>query len=950
MAILDEILRDPDYQALQPSEQVKVRRGFLRNVVMQDEDFKGLVPEERRKVIHGILFPGPEERQPSILEPLKKTGKRLFEIGKQAVTEGLETTGRMALSAYESLDPTRSAVPGSVIAPIEAIAGIPAGVGRTVGAATQDIAREAGAGPEVSAALATGADIASGLVIPSGAAARAGRAASERIAEDVAASSAKKVAGDLARADAEKAVQVAAKPVVREVAVSPKAQARTSELLEAAEKEITPSPTEASRTLQAAMETTAGKETGGSLAEQAARRRVISSEPIPRGPGPREIDDVISSPVLGEPKRIGKIVTEPPTRPEIEEAKAVFQEAAKPESHFGGFKALYSGSLEESGTTISRFGETGKQLAQTLRAIRDDAEREAGTYVADLRKSLSNLTTLDEKANLVEVLDKGAAPVSRNVAEIAAKERAKLNAIADRATEASLEIRNPVTGAKVPFTPRQNFFPHTGTRSLEEIARDPRARAKAVQTIQKQEGTSLEEAGKIFDAMVKNSRGRYGHLEVARLYDFGDYDKNPLTALSTYYSRALRRLNEAERLGAGNEKAYEAAELIGQQFGDRAKDFAKTLVDRMTGRETLGLGGKIATDIGGTVRGFEAATKLGQAVIANSSQTALTAVVAGVKNTARAVKAAMTKEGQEFALKSGATLSSTLHDFMREAVGAGGRSLGERAGETVLKATGFLAVEKANRAIAANAGRFYAQDAFEKILSNPKSRSAINNSVMLRRMGVDLDAALKRGELSETDLLKAGQSIVQRTQFKTDPTELPLFWSSPAGKIVTQFKSFAFRSGKLLKDDVLKPAREYLLTGGRRGSLGPITRAATILPLAGEAVEDLRAAIRGKRRPDDVLTRIAEDYAAVGTLGLFMDTWRAASFGKGGVLGLIAGPAVSDVAEAGTGVMQAVQGKPRTLSRFAARNVPVVGSSLAGVAFPSEQEEKRRLRRSIGLP
>ena len=91
------------------------------------------------------------------------------------------------------------------------------------------------------------------------------------------------------------------------------------------------------------------------------------------------------------------------------------------------------------------------------------------------------------------------------------------------------------------------------------------------------------------------------------------------------------------------------------------------------------------------------------------------------------------------------------------------------------------------------------------MLADPANKKARDT---LAKMNVDVDAALKRGALNEADELRAGQNIVNRTQFKTDVTEIPLFWSSEPGRLLTQYKRFQFKSGQLVKDEIIKEAAQ----------------------------------------------------------------------------------------------------------------------------------------------
>jgi hypothetical protein len=398
--------------------------------------------------------------------------------------------------------------------------------------------------------------------------------------------------------------------------------------------------------------------------------------------------------------------------------------------------------------------------------------------------------------------------------------------------------------------------------------------------------------------------------------------------LVKYIHDAYRRVNIAEQLGGKLESGYELLAQIGERYGSDAEDFAKLVMERFAGVEpardnvwTAGLT---------VLRNYEAATKLGRAVIPNLSQSAQTAVVTGMKNTARALKAAATKEGEAFARRSGVALDQSIREFMHEVSGMA-EGPAQRAADKVLRYTGFTWVERMNRIVAANAGKFFAHETFGA-LQKASGGKAKRLEVTLKKLGVDVDAALKRGALSETDELKAAQSIVNRTQFKADVLELPLFWTSPEGRVLTQFKGFSYKAGQLIKNEVIKEIG--------RGNAAPAARALLILPAAGYAVRKTQNALRPNARTDD--EGIAEYIGAVGALGLFADIFRKSALSS---LEFVSGPTLSDLGRATLAAGSiAKYGDFQPAAKFGARQVPVLGPTLSGLMSKPESERVRMLR------
>jgi len=693
----------------------------------------------------------------------------------------------------------------------------------------------------------------------------------------------------------------------------------------------------------------------GNLIKQAEKLEQDISEPT-KGRNPIDILKSERGSIRFGPVRMrdGK----PVEAPTVDEVKAAVDELTKPVSS----KRLIAGGLfEESTKTLSKtMGAEGTELGKLSKAVRNDSELEASAAYQPIKAQLKKMDA-KQRANLVEVLEGKSAPLDEKVKTLATTTRIALNKVADRAAQVGLEIKNPVTGEKYPFQPRENFFPHMFGKEMGQIARDPKGRAMLKEKIK----ASLERAGKEVDDVavekalqgaIKTSRTRYGHLEMARIADLGDYSKDAGAVLSRYFADAYRRVNIAEKFGPDLAKGEKLLSEIGLNKGDKAESFARSYFQKVTSTEPEG--NLAVKDAVRFATNFQAATKLGQAVISNLSQPAYTAIVAGAKNAAKGYGAAMTKEGRTFADKI--ILSDTMTDFLKDTGEHIDRSKMGKAADTVLRRTGFTAVERMNRTVSANAGKFFAEDTFEKLLKKPDSARLRYH---LEKMNVDVEAALERGELSEKDLLRAGQNIVNRTQYKTDVTEIPLFWSSDAGRLLTQFKKFQFKAGQMMKDEVLAEMK--------RGNAKPFIRAALILPIAGLLTVTLKDSVRfGDQTERD--RNIADYLAAVGTFGAFTDAF--AGSGRQPVKGLpyLAGPTLGDAGSLWEAAfIEAPKGNLRPGAKFVARQVPVVGPSIRqlfnepkepkssaensqllkelGIDSPLQKEANRRMLKDLGL-
>jgi hypothetical protein len=599
---------------------------------------------------------------------------------------------------------------------------------------------------------------------------------------------------------------------------------------------------------------------------------------------------------------------------------------------------------QNSSKAVASLGQSGAQLVDSVRRVYDNFEMQMAQYL-DGPQGVVHLAnrlklTPKERTNLFDFMEGAAPALNERVSQVAQVMKAQRLAIDGRAS-GLLEIRNMATNEVIPWQPRANYMPHF--TDFDALRKDRGRRVQAISEIQAQESSrrgqavSREEAERILNRMQKNSRQEYGHLEVARNpYSLTDFERDGVKAWSRYVEGALKRINEAEVFGRRNEHASQLINQIGEETGDDLSQWmARNYIERVMGRATTD--NPLLQAISGPIRSLQVGLKLGQAVIANTSQSTLTGLVTGYGNLFRGM-GSLIREGGEFSRLAGATIEQTMRDIT-EATGSG------KFGSAVLKLTGFSKVEQFNRMLAANAGREFARDMAHRITSATGS-AAETYKRHLRKMGIEpMDVLARGGKLTPEEEIRAARSVIERTQFKVRAQELPLFWSGPLGKLVTQFSSFGFKAAKAINDEVVGEAR--------KGNYMPLVRFALAFPLVGEIVADVQSVAKGgKERPENIVARLAENYAAVGTFGLFYDAFRSAQYGEVGVLRRMVGPTVSDIAQTGAGLYEAGEyvasggqtrtGKdmtpPKMIARQLAQNIPVVGPTLRPTLFPPQEK------------
>ncbi len=599
-------------------------------------------------------------------------------------------------------------------------------------------------------------------------------------------------------------------------------------------------------------------------------------------------------------------------------------------------------TIEAAGRTVRKtMSEPGNELMDKLENIRNVSERMTGIDGQLIEKIIRKMKPA-EYENSVMAAQNLEAPKTKAAAAYAKAWKAASEDIGKRAGDVGLETKNPVTGEWRPFTMRKDYFPHYSKESLETILQDTAKEQKIRDIVRNQLGKAGQDVSEkqitvALENMKKAARGREGHLEIARVIDFPDYVKDPRIALK-YIQDANRRIETAREFGPRLDKSEDIFTAIRTKHDKPAEEFARTLFNRQLNLEQPT--DTLAHAIMGMMRDYQGATKLPKAFIPNMSQHLYTDIVVGHRNMLTAIKEAFTEEGIDFVDRAGVINREALKQLLNDAFGTGTDSWLKNATGIELKP--FNYTEKGNRIVAALGGRAYARNAFNE-LQTATGKKVTKLTETLQKMGVDVEEALKRGSLSEMDELKAAQNIVNRTQFKVDPMELPLFWSSPEGRVLTQFKPFSFKAGQFMKDEVLKELA--------KGNVGPAARSTLALPI-GHAVKLVQNTLSG--RPG--LASTAEAIGAVGALGLFGDL-----LGMGGrtdATSTVVGPSGDTAKKA----LEAVWETKNRLSpdytgdksafgplaKFAAREVPAIGSPLSSM-FQTEPTERQKLMKELGL-
>lgn len=570
--------------------------------------------------------------------------------------------------------------------------------------------------------------------------------------------------------------------------------------------------------------------------------------------------------------------------------------------------------ISSIGARLKQFGDDGVEIAEKFLGIDTKALRRTGDFMGSaMEKGMFNLSK-EESYQLIDALEG-----RLKLDELSPSVRASFNVaddlrkkIAQEAEELKLSVRSKA-GTSAPFKARENYYPHIAISADDIVDKNQIFEDSINNSLRLNLFPNREEAIKVAESYAQfieqNGRGgefwvnwlvssgqaktkdeargmtlrffqksrlpQYGFLERAREFNFPFYDPDPRRVLPKYALGALKRLSTVEAFGTRGQELNKLIGRIRRVQGPEAGQEVTALVKALT--ESIKSSPK-AERVSMVLRALQV-PKLAFSQITNLGQGLTNTSLASTLPTAiRGYFAAFTDKGFLTALKTGSTLESIINEVSSRA-GA------ENAFSTkFLKYVGFSASERLNRTAAANTGAIYASDTARKLITSGGKQVFKDR---LKELGVDAEAILQKGIISPEEVLTAAKNFVDKTQFRSRPIDLPAFVQSPYGKLVFQFKNFAFNQTKFLKNELKKEAAS--------GNWGRFTRdliiLGTVFPMTGEVLADVRSLITGSKRPTNAFDRYLDDLSYAGGFGLLGDLVKSASLGT--LSDVVLGPAVS---------------------------------------------------------
>jgi hypothetical protein len=559
---------------------------------------------------------------------------------------------------------------------------------------------------------------------------------------------------------------------------------------------------------------------------------------------------------------------------------------------------------------ISQHGTGGKEISRRLKEQRNKSEIGQQAFL----DKIPGVTKLkgDDFTLFVQTLErrskgeKTAAPP--HIEKAIAEWNVAIPEIRERAIAAGLDVGD--LGPN--YFPRQYKDLFTNDRKMGQIAEG---------MVKNGQAKDLGDAMNKLQYMKNEYQRPFGNLEKTRELDLPGYEMTP-EALTNYLSRSLDRITKAEQFGAKNEilgqlQARMHEEGFNAAPGSTVDKYIKIAlgdVDKTTAGHRASAG----------VRKFNALRSLSTAGVSNATQLPVnTGTIAGVGRTIKgAFKAATSKKARAEARETGVLLDHSIANLSEQGLGVSGKITRNIASPF------FKQIEKFNRQATAIVG---------KDLGNHLAKKG-KHDVLRDKFGVT-------GEIGKTltreQEIQVSRSLVEQSQFKVDPMDLPGWVDSPMGKLAAQFRTFGYKQTDFMYNQVLREAM--------KGNMAPLLRFTAVGVPAGAASLAIKGAIKGVRYtdPDESNgSKAVKSIAAVGGLGLpgseGQNVYKSAQYGnlEGGLAGTLGGPTLSLLTETAVNAGKAINGNSTPLAKQAVRNIPTIGPSIANRAFPKQEFPK----------
>jgi hypothetical protein len=620
-----------------------------------------------------------------------------------------------------------------------------------------------------------------------------------------------------------------------------------------------------------------------------------------------------------------------------------------------GLKQFLKGSLRQSTKIVQKMGEGGREMVERIKKFNDRRRELMGKPSVVVLKAgklnkaeYDNLTAI-RKAMMMET---GLVPEPMNakVKEVNDALNKYYEETARLVRQRGFETVNPSTGEVYGFTPKKDYDPRVLEITLDKlgVARDKNgepiysaARKRQVQyMVESGQARNTAEASELLDSYIKikTTVSKAGNVEFARVKDIEFapemYIQDPVKRMINYAVKISERVAHEENFGMdGNIASRLLSRIEAEGYN---KEFAGELYRLEKGG---GLTEKELKQLKWVnwLKGANTVTKFSFfTTVRNAPQGLLNSAVRGnLSSAVRGFLNAYKLSSKENAYMSGALADSIESIVLKELAGTTGqvdkmsksyqylKKIGWKEGDNLtgyfLRNIGFTANERFNRVIGSTAGEIFYRDMLSRIKNDSMLKKRAYRE-MEKMFGKEKgDEIIKRGEFTADELNTIRRTFAGDTQFNVRPGDLPLFWSSPWGKLVTQWKSWGYKQTQFIHQNVIKELKN--------GNPFPMITMMTTFGVTGEAINMLIDGVRGMfgfnpkkkgadedetwydrsaigklqaGKMDEFAYRMLEDMAGLGAFSLIYDVYRSVGYGKSptgdisqGVSSVVLGPTLS---------------------------------------------------------
>lgn len=615
--------------------------------------------------------------------------------------------------------------------------------------------------------------------------------------------------------------------------------------------------------------------------------------------------------------------------------------------------------LSSSENVLERMGPGGKLLAKAFRESRNTYEQRSAELFRPIQETWTKLPAEAQRL-LVNYIESGnwgkqfdnipvvpgvnpedminAMGAWKNVSSI----------IADEAIAAGLLTKQGLIEHYFPLVGDSSKFDDSGVKKILQHLVDTK------------QANNLSDASEKWRQYISEyAQGRAGNLEYSRQKvrlpdEF--YIQDPVQRMFKYVNDSQKRFANITYFGKKNEKLQSYLSAVINTSTPEDSQLAEVIVRQLREQNPL-----MEPQIYKTARTLQQFS-LGLASISNMFQGINSVTVMGMRNAIPAYVESMTQLGRKFAIDSGAVAEGAFRDLTSE-LNQGALAKGAKL---MFKHTQFNRTEEFNRVFTANLAKRFAREMEARLSLNPADDFARRK---LADLGLSADDILAKpfaedrlvqgisGEELRVDprLMKAAQNAANKYQFRAGAQDLPLLWSTPGGKVITQFKSFAFKQAQFITDQVFKEVAA--------GNMRPLLRYVALGNTLGWASDSIKSSVRGdvtklddKRKSE--LKNFVYNMSAVGGFGLGSDALLSAGSGRFSLMATLLGPTVGDITDVATSTAQAVLPREMTglgqdtsrlrgLGKFGTSQIPVFGPMFRQKIFNPEAGPKDPFASSI---